>query len=839
MAGLPDGWEADYDGSRWFYRYKPTGLAQFKFPRLGDEFPELVGLGFGPLDLAPEDELASEQQAKRRSGLDRIYNVGEVKKTSGNAMEVINKEDVPRSRGYFDPGGFMYFDPNEYTDISPVAIEENDITNLSSGEQTACELPEGPKQMWSQVGFIAELATSDTVKCAEELAPIELDATSSLQIPSRTNLPQNKAVELPTNRSPVEQEQSEQGTALPTMQPVEEDEYPLVSASFAYPPLKGTARPVNNAAPLQSSSSSQEPKVLTTERPTPSQPGQDKYQSWTPLQREQAETSKRQSMTLSNISILQLQNTELCPIQQKRHSLPGPIDSRKATPKLPDIMKPPTDPRLSVGALTPRPEAQHSPIPAVLQPAQASAQVSITQENHKQRPLGARHQSFPSDPGSTSKNDIDSNSSLSHTPSVLKPAQRRKSSQITQIQHIQNPHLPSPVRMPVYGDDAHPDYHRVDPLLKQTPSHTRPPPMMNGPGILVFHEIPSTQGLIIEQERVEGHRTSHVETQVSTATKTSSNDAITTSQNHEICDSTKQSYCPMDEPLPVVAPLSLSRPGRSGSPDKISAKINTLPQAPSSQSMPSELPAATITVASNSSPLPGSTERPTAHIYHSSHASPIQTPVPHHGLSGPAHAASNQMDIPAGEHHTSLQQITSSTGPTKPYSGAQAESHPVGHQVPTGQQTESHNDTHPSTLITSQQGPAEQVHGIHSGTHSQSQSATIIRPNSEAPVQAVSHRPEIGSPVSSHVQSVANTPIQPTSGQVLSSGSQKPPSIPLSQIASSSQSTMFPTAYATVHSSAEPSNCPTSIFPIQPPSNQPAEALPNASRTSEAATLSS
>lgn len=38
MSGfLPQGWEADYDGSRWFYRYAPTGLTQSKFPKPGDE----------------------------------------------------------------------------------------------------------------------------------------------------------------------------------------------------------------------------------------------------------------------------------------------------------------------------------------------------------------------------------------------------------------------------------------------------------------------------------------------------------------------------------------------------------------------------------------------------------------------------------------------------------------------------------------------------------------------------------------------------------------------------------------------------------------------------------
>ncbi len=36
MAALPEGWEADYDGTRWFYRYKPLGLTQYRFPKDGD-----------------------------------------------------------------------------------------------------------------------------------------------------------------------------------------------------------------------------------------------------------------------------------------------------------------------------------------------------------------------------------------------------------------------------------------------------------------------------------------------------------------------------------------------------------------------------------------------------------------------------------------------------------------------------------------------------------------------------------------------------------------------------------------------------------------------------------
>ncbi|KAM7220122.1 hypothetical protein V8F06_004450 [Rhypophila decipiens] len=36
--GLPQNWEWDHDGKRWFYRYRPTGYAQYNFPQVGDEY---------------------------------------------------------------------------------------------------------------------------------------------------------------------------------------------------------------------------------------------------------------------------------------------------------------------------------------------------------------------------------------------------------------------------------------------------------------------------------------------------------------------------------------------------------------------------------------------------------------------------------------------------------------------------------------------------------------------------------------------------------------------------------------------------------------------------------
>ncbi|ROW01842.1 hypothetical protein VMCG_05644 [Cytospora schulzeri] len=78
MASLPPGWAADYDGSRWFFLYKPTGHFQYQFPKPGDEFPDFggglaldlglsLGLGLDGGELSPEERLESERQVRRQT----------------------------------------------------------------------------------------------------------------------------------------------------------------------------------------------------------------------------------------------------------------------------------------------------------------------------------------------------------------------------------------------------------------------------------------------------------------------------------------------------------------------------------------------------------------------------------------------------------------------------------------------------------------------------------------------------------------------------------------------------------------------------------------------------
>ncbi|TPX13469.1 uncharacterized protein E0L32_006199 [Thyridium curvatum] len=130
MSSLPDGWESDYDGSRWFFRYKPTGLVQYHFPQAGDEYSEYYGsFGDAAPDLAPEELLESERQLKRRS------TTGERRsgRKQGPSREPVveEEEEEPDDGGGGGGGGlfsfesFAYLGPGSYNDVSPLGDEDD------------------------------------------------------------------------------------------------------------------------------------------------------------------------------------------------------------------------------------------------------------------------------------------------------------------------------------------------------------------------------------------------------------------------------------------------------------------------------------------------------------------------------------------------------------------------------------------------------------------------------------------------------------------------------------------------------------------------------------------
>ncbi|XDG02248.1 hypothetical protein ABKA04_001863 [Annulohypoxylon sp. FPYF3050] len=524
MALLPEGWEADYDGTRWFYRYKATGLTQYHFPRLGDEFPELVGLGFGPLDGAKHGDVAT--------------------KLGGNeaAKATLNGDkDVMGATGYFDPDQFMYSGLN---DISPVG-NEND-TPTSNNEAVLAELPE-PERIQSPVGFVAELASSETAKCAEELAPIELDATQLAPTALQITTQQDGPTELPTSRSPVEKKKPTQHLSPETMEPVEE--YPLVSASFAYPPLKTATRPADNAV-RPTNPSTTEPKVLSSQRSDETQANQNKYETWKPGPggaHEELSDSNKKPIALSSISVLQSQNSELGPIEHKRHSLPGPTETGV---NFPDILKKPSNPG-TTAISTPPLEVETSKIPAVLQPAAAPLKVNSLEDYPQQHHVQS---SIPSLPGSGARHEsISFGSGLS----IIDSSSYQISSVPKPIQSTATLESQTPGQFSM-NNTNHTGLHRVNTLPNRISSHASSLPKINGPGIYVFQEISATPGYTIEQAQDKPQNPS--------------NESASSQQLHQSAD---PFYSVMNEPLPVIAPLSVSKPQTPTSPNQAVAGLGT------------------------------------------------------------------------------------------------------------------------------------------------------------------------------------------------------------------------------------------------------------------------
>ncbi|KAI1438256.1 hypothetical protein GGR50DRAFT_485063 [Xylaria sp. CBS 124048] len=259
MVGLAEGWESDYDGKRWFYRYKATGTVQYHFPQPGDEFAEyFLDSGAGPLQLTPEESLAVEQAKRTSPSISDNSTRGT--KTNGRKNTEADEEHGMSATGYFDPSSFEYF-PGVHKDAGPTtsdgrntpgngaeasyAAESSPYPPVRNPNQTE-KAPSAGQQTWSPVGHVAELATMETVKCAEELAPVELDSTSVAMPSIHTDISQQSA-ELSTHRIPAKKTPDpDPEPTRPVMEPV--DSYPLTSASFAYPPLKGNVQHGNEAS---------------------------------------------------------------------------------------------------------------------------------------------------------------------------------------------------------------------------------------------------------------------------------------------------------------------------------------------------------------------------------------------------------------------------------------------------------------------------------------------------------------------------------------------------------------------------------------------------------------
>ncbi|SPO06024.1 uncharacterized protein DNG_08713 [Cephalotrichum gorgonifer] len=140
---IPPGWDLDYDGNRWFYRFRSSGIIQYTFPKDGDEFPDFVDASAPVPVLAPEERLESQQQIRRR-GITGDGNGRTQSKTKPSEMGATGGpvstewEDDGGDDEYFQPENFMYLGPGAYTDVSPLAGgEEADDSAVSTKEKDA------------------------------------------------------------------------------------------------------------------------------------------------------------------------------------------------------------------------------------------------------------------------------------------------------------------------------------------------------------------------------------------------------------------------------------------------------------------------------------------------------------------------------------------------------------------------------------------------------------------------------------------------------------------------------------------------------------------------------
>ncbi|KAM0272392.1 hypothetical protein ACHAPA_002143 [Fusarium lateritium] len=263
MSGLPEGWDADYDGRRWFYKYKPTGHIQYHFPKEGDEFPDFVDTFSPTPDLAPEERLASQHQVRRQTSTTTPAKLSPKKDDGGYAMSATarpvsmtwdgaSEEEEP---AVFQPENFMYLGPGAYNDVSPLAEEEEEaarrvvaggiegrvdlspskgVSPLNSERTTPAqgtthagpingepvvvpptvieeihEMPGvEPLPVHDPVGFIAEMPTYDTAQAHIETHPPPIEmADNSILAPIETAVPM--MAELPERTSPTDQKKNE------------------------------------------------------------------------------------------------------------------------------------------------------------------------------------------------------------------------------------------------------------------------------------------------------------------------------------------------------------------------------------------------------------------------------------------------------------------------------------------------------------------------------------------------------------------------------------------------------------------------------------------------------
>ncbi|CAI4213844.1 unnamed protein product [Parascedosporium putredinis] len=244
MPDLPVGWDIDYDGNRWFYRYKSTGLIQYTFPKEGDEFPEYVDASTPIPTLAPEERLESQQQMRRRGAGSSVAAPTTSARSRGPVMSATGEEDetailrgpVPgRSGGTttetlsppessVPTPSIMQSTPVIATPdiVAPPASDPSPEPPNKKEEEAApapgpaspdvpmldsrdlpYELPETTS--FNPVGVIAEMPTETTAMAHIELHPDPVEmGDNTVLAPIETFMMEAGLAELPTHRSPTD-----------------------------------------------------------------------------------------------------------------------------------------------------------------------------------------------------------------------------------------------------------------------------------------------------------------------------------------------------------------------------------------------------------------------------------------------------------------------------------------------------------------------------------------------------------------------------------------------------------------------------------------------------------
>ena len=220
MSSLPTGWELDYDGSRWFYMYKPTGHFQYHFPADGDEFPDFVDAASPAPQLAPEERLESQQQVRRQTSQhgaptddpDRWKSrmsatarpVSTIWEPDGSTANGGGSRSGAGDSDVFQPESFMFLGPGTYLDVSPLVEEEEEAARraiaggspgtVSRGTATPIRRPGAdlsPHEMAAEPNTtVAEVAAQVAVPPASppaathvELPAVEVHMLDSREMP--------------------------------------------------------------------------------------------------------------------------------------------------------------------------------------------------------------------------------------------------------------------------------------------------------------------------------------------------------------------------------------------------------------------------------------------------------------------------------------------------------------------------------------------------------------------------------------------------------------------------------------------------------------------------------